>query len=407
MENLDLLNRRISSAHLPALDGLRFIAVFLVIFYHCGFEAVPGGHGVMLFFVLSGFLITWLMLKENEKTGTISLSGFFKRRVLRIFPAFYAYIAVTLILLWLSKRDIPWMHALSSVFYLSNYFSAFNPESNNAFSHTWSLAVEEQFYLFFPLFFLLFCRSLKRLTTAICAVIVAAWIWRAVLVFGFEVSGGYVYTSFETRIDQLLTGCVLAVVLHRKLLASIWKIAVLNSLMPVLTLSVLAVSVFVSYRSLEYKSVIGFAFEPVLMAILIVQMITFSGSGFWKLLEWEPVKYVGTFSYSLYLYQQLTTSIVPNRLAGVPFFIQLPVTIAVTIGVAMASFYLIETPFLDLKSMTLRDVISYNRLKLTAMFTRSNASNEALAEFLSRQKTSRSTDAVKTTLTEATGETNK
>jgi len=75
-------------SHLPALDGVRAIAVFLVIFYHFGVPRVPGAHGVMIFFVLSGFLITWLLLKEDEQNGTISLAGFYKRRTLRIFLPF-------------------------------------------------------------------------------------------------------------------------------------------------------------------------------------------------------------------------------------------------------------------------------------------------------------------------------
>ena len=74
MSNFELLQNRLSFSHLPALDGLRFVAVFLVLFYHFGFEIVPGAHGVMLFFVLSGFLITWLLLKENEKDGRLFTS---------------------------------------------------------------------------------------------------------------------------------------------------------------------------------------------------------------------------------------------------------------------------------------------------------------------------------------------
>ncbi len=387
MPNVELLHQRISSSHLPALDGLRFVAVLLVIFYHSGFESVPGGHGVMLFFVLSGFLITWLLLKENEKTQTISLKGFFRRRVLRIFPAFYAYALVTIGLLIATKKDVPWTHAISSFFYFSNYFAAFNPESNNAFSHTWSLAVEEQFYLFFPFLFLLFCRNLKHLTAAVCAIIGAAWLWRVILVFGFNASGGYIYSAFETRLDHLLIGCLLAIILRRKSLEKVWRIVLVNSLMPFTTLACLAISIAFSQSNVTYKSTLGFTIEPILMAIFIVQAMTFSGRGIWKWLEYESVKFLGALSYSLYLYQQLTTSIIPNKLAGFPVVLQMTATITITISVAVISYYLIETPFLELKTMSVREVINYNWLKIRVIFARDQISRESLKGFLAQQQT--------------------
>ncbi|HSR06312.1 MAG TPA: acyltransferase, partial [Bryobacteraceae bacterium] len=85
------LRANLAKRHMPSLDGLRAIAAFLVVFYHAGVAWSPGGLGVLTFFVLSGFLITWLLLKEEEQSGTISLKSFYIRRSLRIFPAFYAY----------------------------------------------------------------------------------------------------------------------------------------------------------------------------------------------------------------------------------------------------------------------------------------------------------------------------
>ncbi len=386
MSNFELLQNRLSFSHLPALDGLRFVAVFLVIFYHFGFEIVPGAHGVMLFFVLSGFLITWLLLKENERTGTISLKGFFKRRVLRIFPAFYVYALIIILLLLATKKDVPWMHALSAFFYFSNYYSAFHPELNNAFSHTWSLAIEEQFYLIFPFFFLLFCRNLKQLAVVIAGIIGAAWIWRAVLVFGLNVSSGYIYSAFETRVDQLLVGCLLAIVLRRNWFGKLWQTVLYNSFVPFITLAILAISIYFSLTNMVYKSVLGFAFEPVLMAIFIVQAITFSAQGFWKTLESKPLNFLGSLSYSLYLWQQITTSAIPTRFADFPVFVQLIATVLVTIMVAAISYYLIEMPFLDLKNMSVTEAFNYNLLKLKAILVRTEPSSAALQNFLQQQK---------------------
>src|SRR5881628_2466461 len=139
------------STHLPALDGLRAVAVFTVIVYHFGIAAVPGDLGVSAFFVLSGFLITWLLLREHAANGTVSLTRFYTRRVLRIFPAYYAFLALSFAIDHL--RHDPWSPALrnSAIVYLINYFNAFNGHPNTSIAHAWSLAIEEQFYLLWPL----------------------------------------------------------------------------------------------------------------------------------------------------------------------------------------------------------------------------------------------------------------
>ena len=93
------LRAKLNLPNIPALDGMRAVAVFLVIIYHFGFDRVPGGLGVLIFFVLSGFLITWLLLKENDSTGQVSIRGFYIRRALRIFPAFYCFWLGTVALL--------------------------------------------------------------------------------------------------------------------------------------------------------------------------------------------------------------------------------------------------------------------------------------------------------------------
>src|ERR1700678_807442 len=111
------LHSGLSSGHIPSLDGLRAIAAFLVVFYHFGFDSCPAGLGVLAFFVLSGFLITWLLLKEEERSGSISLKLFYIRRSLRIFPAYYVY--------WLISVGIFLVHNLlhkNSLFHLFRHF---------------------------------------------------------------------------------------------------------------------------------------------------------------------------------------------------------------------------------------------------------------------------------------------
>jgi peptidoglycan/LPS O-acetylase OafA/YrhL len=346
------LQAKLHRTHIPALDGLRAIAVFLVIFYHFGFSGVPGGRGVTAFFVLSGFLITWLLLKENEKSGTVSLSGFYMRRVLRIFPAFYCYWTLLIILLLLKHQVIPWPHAWSSVFYTSNYYVALNGDPENGFSHTWSLAIEEQFYLLWPLAFLMWRRNLARLTAHLVCIIGAVWLYRALLVFLFKVDQAYIYAAFDTRLDHLMVGCLLAVVLKRGVLFSFWKAVCSNVYLPLLTVALLAASIFLGGLFYDrYRDVFGFAVEPILFAVLVIQLIRFCSSLPWKWIEWPVLRYLGRISYSLYLYQQIILYPVRRVLATQPVVLQVAAAIILTVIVASASYYLIERPFLKFKNV--------------------------------------------------------
>jgi len=342
---------KLQRKHIPALDGLRAIAVFLVIFYHFGFSCVPGGRGVTAFFVLSGFLITWLLLKENEKSGTVSISSFYMRRVLRIFPAFYCYWTLLIILLLLKNHAIPWPHAWTSLFYTSNYYIALNGDPENGFSHTWSLAIEEQFYLLWPLAFLWWRRNLARLTVHLVGIIGAVWVYRALLVFLLKVDQAYVYAAFDTRLDHLMVGCLLAVVLKRGVLLSFWEAVCSNVCLPLLTVALLAASIFLGESFYDrYRDVFGFAVEPILFAVLVVQLIRFCSSLPWKWIEWPVLRYLGRISYSLYLYQQMTLYPVRRVLAAQPVVLQLAAAVILTVIVATASYYLIERPFLKFKS---------------------------------------------------------
>jgi peptidoglycan/LPS O-acetylase OafA/YrhL len=356
------LESKLTHSHIPALDGMRAVAVFLVIIGHFGFVMVPGGHGVMIFFVLSGFLITWLLLKEHERNGAISLGGFYKRRTLRIFPAFYAYWLMMVALLVVSGRAVLWPHAWSALLYTSNYYSAINGDPNNGFSHTWSLAIEEQFYLLWPFLFLLLRGNLRRMTMFLAGLIGAVWVHRAILCYGFGVDQAYIYASFDTRLDELMVGCLLAVLLKRGSLARVWRAISANVLLPLVTISLLAGSIYAGEAYVNrYRDVFGFAFEPLLFGLLIVQMIAFSSTRVWGWTEWRPVKFLGRISYSLYLYQQLTLHAVRHALEAYPVIVQLAAAVVVTVVLATISYYAIERPFLKLKSGSIssRKMLAY------------------------------------------------
>ena len=325
---------------LPKLDIMRALCASSVVLYHAGVPFVPGSFGVLVFFVLSGFLITYLMLLERERTGTLSLKDFYLRRCLRIFPAFYVYwlIAVGDMAV---KHRVVWTQAFCSLFFVNNYYQGLHGYPYSLLSHTWSLAVEEQFYLLWPGFFLLFCKQLRKLMLILMVMIPCIWFYRAGLQFA-GVSDPYIYTALETRIDAVFAGCLLALVLHtgvaeetvRRLRSVGWLYAILG---------LLAGSLICDANLNGFRNVVGFAVEPVLVAILIGQAIAMPGA------EWMDSRvpsYLGRISYSTYLYQQIAIPAFAGRL---PRGLVAIGCLAGTWAMAAFSYQFVEKPFLKLK----------------------------------------------------------
>ena len=334
---------------IPKLNGLRALSAFIVVAYHYGFEYVPTGFGVLSFFVMSGFLITWLLLKERDRTGDVSLRAFYMRRALRIFPAFYVYWAAVVILSTIAGMRIIWPQAWASFFYVANYYQGLNGYPSSGFSHTWSLGIEEQFYLLWPAIFLLLGHRPRRMFAGIVACIGAINLYRIIL-HNMGVAEEYIYTAFDTRFDHLLVGCAIAVALHHKIGARVWRVIARREMLPLLV-ALLAVSIFSgNVYGIPYRNTVGFAIDPVLIGLLLVRLLSRNDRETAWMDSW-PVVYLGTISYSTYLYQQLFLWPVREllRRAGTPEAITF-VTCAVTVWVAAAlSYEAVERPFLRLK----------------------------------------------------------
>jgi peptidoglycan/LPS O-acetylase OafA/YrhL len=330
---------------------MRAIAAFMVVFYHFGVPLVSGGAGVLMFFVLSGFLITWLLLRENDELGTVSLRKFYVRRSLRIFPAFYCYAAVLLGIIFVRHGRIVWPQTWAALFYVNNYYQALNGDPNTGFSHTWSLGIEEQFYVLWPLTFLTLRRNYKRMSCFLAAAILAVWIYREALVFVFHARQDYIYEAFDTRADHLLMGCLLAVVLRAGLVPRFWGWISVRSWVAVVVAALLAISSVADcvYGHI-YRDAIGFIVNPLLTAIWITQLVALRGARLWRWTSWGWLRYLGRISYSVYLYQQLTVAAPKKLLAHLPAVVQLAAAIALTVLVASVSHFLVERPFLKLKT---------------------------------------------------------
>lgn len=341
----------------PSINGLRALSILSVIISHLDFKQgffqdwkednhalnllkfflQDAQFGVNVFFVLSGFLITSLLIEEERRTQTVSLKKFYIRRTLRIFPAYYFVLLVYFVLQienYLHLSDLSWITALTFTkqFYRTEWFTA----------HFWSLSVEESFYLFWPLVFMGGDRFRKR---AAVFLIILVPVIRTFLYF--HPIAWIDELMLFTRIDAIAMGCFFA----------IYKDAIVAKLSPywtaVFVVSAVAVVVLHDLPIHFAKIGLGFIFIPlglthgtianVLIALILMYSV-FGPKGLWfRLLNTRVMDAIGLLSYSLYLWQQFFIS---ERVDWINRFPQNVVLIFLT---AIGSYYLIEKPFLRLK----------------------------------------------------------
>ena len=345
------LRAALSDPHMGKLDALRGFSALLVVYYHFGLP-VPAGFGVMTFFVLSGFLITWLLLKEERRSGTVSLRDFYARRALRIFPAFYCYWFLVTGARLLFGKTIPWGQAWSSFFYVSNYYQGLNGYPSSAYSHTWSLAVEEQFYLLFPPVFLVLGRRPELRTACVAAGIVLVWILRLIAGVGFGVPESYLYTAFEMRADHLLIGCLVAMVLYTGRAIPLWRRLADHPVHILLFLALLTTSNALGRRlGTDYRDTVGNIVDPICIALLIPTLLSAGDHPSVRWLDHRFLRWLGSISYPIYLYQQVVIWPVANflRRGSAPEFVVAVVVSLSVIAAAAASYRFVEQPFLRMK----------------------------------------------------------
>ena len=341
---------------MAGLDALRAIAVLMVIVNHLGPDRIgpvmvfDGSVGVEMFFVISGFLITWLLLGEHERHGRIALGAFYQRRVARLLPASLAYLLVGMGLLALRGQPIPWGAVVSTVFYGTNYYQALTGAASHYLSHCWSLAVEEQFYLVWPFLLVALLRRGHSPRQALAVSIPLVWALKAVLIFGYGVGEVYLYRALETRMDQLAAGCLLAVLLriprwrrHFEQLAR-WRWP-----LPTLVAGlVLSMSVLHDTDTVAGKQLFGFALETVLIVVMLPLVLLEARGRGWaaRLLNAPALVFIGQISYGMYLYHPFVTHPIHKavvRLSGSPSM-GILVALAGLVVVSWASFRWFEQP---------------------------------------------------------------
>ena len=345
-------------ARIPSLNGLRAFSIALVFLAHvAGTHGAPdflarlghvGNLGVKVFFVISGFLITTLLLKESAGTGRINLKAFYLRRTLRIFPAFYVYIGVVLIAAACGAVVLSWADVLHAVTYTANYHAdTFEPADRMLwaweYNHLWSLAVEEQFYLIWPCVFVLL--GPRRALMIAAVVLLICPICRGVMWYELGATPTAMTRRFQAVADTLATGCLLAGAFHW-LGRNRYYAAFVSSpfCLPVSLLGLLASLASASIGKGVYY-VVGQTMANFSIALLIDLYVRFPASLGGRLLNWPPLAFVGTLSYSLYLWQEPFL----NPMDETRFYTGFPQNLAFAITAAVASYYIIERPFLWLK----------------------------------------------------------
>jgi peptidoglycan/LPS O-acetylase OafA/YrhL len=340
------------------LDGIRAYAVIIVVTTHLHifidwhnnqspmYSLVWGTNGVIIFFILSGFLITHLLFIEYKKTGSINLKQFIIRRGLRIFPAFYLFILALFILGLFIETNT----SLKQLFMAAVYWFNHTPraEYNSILGHTWSLAVEEHFYIIWPIIFLLLTKIKSQTTTIIITLILLIFSLQMLqnhLLYETDLNNLYRVNRWtSTAAIYLLSGCLGACIIHTQF----WERFSKQKLLSIIFSIIFVIGFGVDFwfdgdsRITKYLRISG-----ILSAIFWVYIN--QNSKIVSLLEFRPIKYVGTVSYGIYLWQGFFLSTGPNRYIGQEWPLD-PTTGVILLCITVPlSYHLVEKKFLTLK----------------------------------------------------------
>ena len=353
------------STHIPSLDGLRAIAIALVFLSHAGLrDVIPGTFGVTVFFFLSGYLITTLLRREWARAGRISFRQFYLRRVVRIFPPLYLSLACASVvtLVGLLPAALTWKAFAAQVFFLANYYKIYwaGYGMPPGMLVLWSLAVEEHFYLGFPLLYIAMQRwrvAPVRQAAALLALslVVLAWRYALVRVLGVDVSGtgqgwdaGWhrLAESTDTRLDSILFGCVLAIwgnpaLEPSRLSERTWKWVLVPLGLAGLLLSFL-------YRKPEFRETARYTVQGLALMPIFVAAIRYPGWWLFRPLNWRWVVHLGALSYTFYLVHDTFLETAAHWM-GRPTVPGAVLSLAATLAFCELSYRLVEQPLASLR----------------------------------------------------------
>ena len=334
----------LARSRVPTFDGIRGVAAIAIIFTHM--KLLPFWVALNVFFCLSGFLITWLLLKEEERCQGVSLAAFYVRRTLRIMPAYYVALIVIVLLVPPSQGGLRDAHIQSVALYYANYYQALNGSMHGALSPYWSLAAEEQFYLVWPVVFVL----LPRLRVGLLIVSIALVWWQRWVVVWVEGDHEWAYHAMDCRADHILVGCLVAIAIHKGWCASLWRALCSGRAMLWGVLSALALlSLLPLVMGKLYRVGAAFYLEPWLIAAMLVQLIALSAAGRVQWLEDRRLVWLGQRSYAFYLYHVFAMDLIGRLLPETSSLVRALPSLALTIVFAHLSWILVEAPLHGLR----------------------------------------------------------
>jgi peptidoglycan/LPS O-acetylase OafA/YrhL len=308
----------LETGYIPSLDGIRAVAVLIVLLSHAGLgHIVPGGLGVTVFFFLSGYLITTLITEEFQKYGTIHYGKFFIRRLFRLFPPLIIILAVayTLTAFNLIDGGISYAGLGSQVFYLANYHQVLNWAGDipNGTGILWSLAVEEHFYLIFPLTMLYFLNKLPLNKVYIPLILICMLIllWRCFLILNQGVSDDRIYYATDTRIDSIIFGCILALTKNPAYKIKLNQIKSKDYILISLALILLASTLL--YRNDIFRQTLRYTLQGIALLPIFYYSIVYSNSILFSWLSHPLLKKIGIYSYCIYLVHKIVIEVLVNN----------------------------------------------------------------------------------------------
>lgn len=348
--------------YIPSLDGMRTIAFLIVFLSHLGssvaaqmgpdvtdvgtkiLEKVPGGFGVTVFFFLSGYLITTLLRREHDRSSKIDFKKFYMRRVLRIWPPFYVvlFLGIGTSFLVGFYSDFDGLHLkafLSQVFHYCNYH---NIEFTNKYMALgtevyWSLAVEEHFYLMFPLLYVLLRKlgiGSSQQALVFLYICLLVLIWRCLLVFGMGAGYDRIFYATDARVDSILFGCILAVY-GNPALEQDRQISERNLKYILLPLGFALILISLFVRADVFRNTLRYSIQGIALFPIFIAAIRYPDWWLFKPLNWGWMRFLGVLSYSLYLIHFMVIKtlvlVMPN--------LGLPVTGVLSLSISLALSY--------------------------------------------------------------------
>jgi peptidoglycan/LPS O-acetylase OafA/YrhL len=342
----------------PGLDGIRGLSIVAVFVFHADQRLLPaGGAGVDLFFVLSGFLITRLLIVEWRRRGRISLKRFYQRRALRLLPALFVVLPAAVIAGWLAlptgehRRLVT--GALSALLYVANIRRAAHPQSLGIFGPTWSLSMEEQFYVLWPCVLVLLLRMRVQPQTIVSvagAGFAAAAAWHYVAASALHTTPAAVLYRPDLRVDGLLLGVTIGAVhgfgwLDRAPRSpALWR--------TLAWIAAVAVAVFMRWPQIvptSAQATLGVTGVAIAAGFLVVERIWSPGSLLSRGLEWGPLVRLGQVSYVVYLVHVPALKVTRAVLDRAGIATTTLIALLLTLAVSTAIHLLVEVPALRLK----------------------------------------------------------